>query len=140
MERLKQTSNVLPPLFEISKAIISNFLLIRVRVSLACSSRCNWAQERSQYAPLKITYIIELVFNFLKITSFRQRQIAQHNAVVPTQIKPFIFLCWLFRHVPNIWPIDPGWFRLVEKKTILQIVLAKGSQGRGVEYSHYYCN
>jgi hypothetical protein len=97
-----------------------------VRVYLACSSRCNWAQERSQYAPLKITCIIDSVFNFLKITSFRQRQIAQHNAAVPTQIKPFIFLCWLFSHVPNIWPIDPGWFRLVAKKIILQILLAKG--------------
>jgi hypothetical protein len=32
----------------------------------------------------------------------------------------------LFSHVPNIWPIDLGWFRLVAKKTILQIVLAKG--------------
>jgi hypothetical protein len=79
------------PLFEISKAIISNFLLIRVRVSLACLSRCKWVQERSQYAPLKITCIIELVLNFLTITSFRQRQIAQYNAVVPTQIKLLSF-------------------------------------------------
>jgi hypothetical protein len=76
--------------------------------------------------------IIELVFNFSKITSFRQRQIAQHNAAVPTQIKPFIFLCWLFSHVPNIWPIDPGWFRLVAKKTILQIVLAKGQSSLNI--------
>jgi hypothetical protein len=63
------------PLFEMSRAITSNLLLSTMRVSLACSSRWNWDQERSQYAPLKITCMIELVFNLLNITSFRHRQI-----------------------------------------------------------------
>jgi hypothetical protein len=97
-----------------------------MRVSLACSSRWNWDQERSQYAPLKITYMIELVFNLSKITSFRHRQIAQHSAATPTQIKPFKFLGWLLSQEPSKWLMDLGWFRLVAKKIICQIVLAKG--------------
>jgi hypothetical protein len=61
----------------------------------------------------------------LKITSFRHRQIAQHSAATPTQIKPFMFLGWLWSQVPNKWLIDLGWLRLVAKKIKYQIVLAK---------------
>jgi hypothetical protein len=97
-----------------------------MRVSLACSSRWNWDQERSQYAPLKITCMIELVFNLLKITSFRHRQISQHSAATPTEIKPFMVLGWLLSQVPNKWLTDLCCLRFVAKKIMCQIVLAKG--------------
>jgi hypothetical protein len=114
------------PLFEMSRAITSNLLLSTMRVSLACSSHWNWDQERSQYSPLKITCMIELVFNLLNITSFRHRQIGQHSAATPTQIKPFMVLGWLLSQVPNKWLTDLGCLRFVAKKIMCQIVLAKG--------------
>jgi hypothetical protein len=79
------------PLLIICRATTSNFLLMVMSVSLACSLCCNWAQKRSQYAPLKITFKIELNFDFLKTISFRYFHITQQMAMTPTQIRGLQF-------------------------------------------------
>ena len=105
--KLKQTVNMFPSFIrnlqsnclqslacrcEDVLGLLITLLLVDVRMSLACSSRCSGAQKRSQYAPLKITCIMELVLSLLNITSFRHRQMAQHMAATPTKITPLSLL------------------------------------------------
>ena len=68
--------------------------------------RCNWAQNRNQYVPLKMTCKIELTLILLKIISFLK------------------FLFWLESQEPNIWRIEICWDKPVAKKIALQTILA----------------
>ena len=112
-----------PPL-TCSKATISIFLLIMESVFFTWLLRCNCAQKRNQYAPLKITCRIELILILSKTISFRHRQMAQQKAATPTQIKFLISFDWLENQLPNIWLIDLGGDNPVAMWMILQTILA----------------